>query len=54
MTRTTKILGISVPPSIAKEYEKVAQEEHRTKSEMFREMFRFYQTYRKQAKCSVS
>ena len=48
MTRTTKILGISVPPPIVKEYEEVARAEHRTKSEMFREVFRFYRTYHKQ------
>ena len=48
MPRTTKILGFSVPPALQQEVERVAREEHRTKSELFREMFRVYQSYRKQ------
>jgi carboxylesterase type B len=48
MTRTTKMIGFSVPPAIAEEVEQVAEEERRTKSELFREMFRLYQTYRHQ------
>ena len=48
MARTTKMIGFSVPPSIAEEVRQVAQEERRTKSELFREMFRFYTTYRHQ------
>jgi hypothetical protein len=46
MARTTKMIGFSVPPSIAEEVDLVANEERRTKSELFREMFRIYQTYR--------
>jgi metal-responsive CopG/Arc/MetJ family transcriptional regulator len=49
MSRVTKILGFSVPPSMAEEFESIAREERRTKSELFREMLRLYQTYRKQA-----
>lgn len=48
MARTTKMIGFSVPPSIAKEVNLVAHEERRTKSELFREMFRLYQTYRRE------
>jgi len=48
MPRTTKMIGFSVPPSIAEELKQVAIEERRTKSELFREMFRLYQTYRHQ------
>ncbi len=46
MARTTKVLGFSVPPEVAKAFEEMAQHEHRTKSELFREMFRVYQRYR--------
>ncbi len=48
MARTTKILGFSVPPAVMQEVERVSREERRTKSELFREMFRVYQSYRKQ------
>ena len=47
-TRTTKILGFSVPPSMAEEFEALRIEEARTKSELFRAMFRVYKYYRKQ------
>jgi predicted transcriptional regulator len=46
MGRTTKVVGFSVPPALAEEVERIAQEEHRTKSELFREMLRVYQKYR--------
>ena len=48
MSRTTKVLGFSVPPSVVKEVEQVAKAERRTKSELFREMFRVYKRYRRQ------
>jgi hypothetical protein len=48
MGRTTKILGFTVPPSMAKEVEQIAKVERRTKSELFREMFRVYKRYRVQ------
>lgn len=48
MGRTTKVVGFSVPPVLAAELERIAQEEHRTKSELFREMIRVYQKYRQQ------
>ena len=48
MARTTKVLGFSVPPTLVEELERVAEEERRTKSELFREMFRVYQHYREQ------
>jgi len=47
MTRLTKIIGFSVPPVLADEVEQIAQEEKRTKSELFREMLRVYRSYRK-------
>lgn len=48
MSRTTKILGFSVPPTTVKEVETLAKEERRTKSELFREMVRVYRRYRTQ------
>jgi len=43
-----KVVGFSVPSTLAREVEQVAKEEQRTKSELFREMFRVYQRYRRQ------
>ncbi len=48
MSRTTKVIGFSVAPAIAQKVEKIAQMEHRTKSELFREMFRVWLAYRRQ------
>jgi hypothetical protein len=47
MPRTTKTLGFSVPPTMAEEFETLRVEEGRTKSELFRAMFRVYKYYRK-------
>ena len=46
MARTTKVVGFTVPFSMAEEFDRLAQEEQRTKSELFREMFRVYRSYR--------
>src|SRR5580704_19011621 len=48
VSRTTKILGFSVPPTVVQEVELFAKEERRTKSELFREMVRVYGRYRQQ------
>jgi metal-responsive CopG/Arc/MetJ family transcriptional regulator len=48
MSRTTKIMGFSVPPTVVKEVEMPAKQERRTKSELFREMVRVYRRYRDQ------
>jgi metal-responsive CopG/Arc/MetJ family transcriptional regulator len=48
MSRTTRVLGFSVPPTVVKEVEFLAKEERRTKSELFREMVRVYRRYRDQ------
>ena len=48
VSRTTKILGFSVPPTVVQEVESIAREERRTKSELFREMVRVYRRYRQQ------
>jgi metal-responsive CopG/Arc/MetJ family transcriptional regulator len=41
-----KILGFSVPPQMAEEFEALCDEENRTKSEVFREMFQAYKYLR--------
>jgi hypothetical protein len=41
-----KVIGFSVPPAIEREVGEVAKAERRTKSELFREMFRVYKRYR--------
>ena len=46
-TRISRMVGFSVPPTMAEELDRVAEEERRTKSELFREMFRVYLTYRR-------
>lgn len=43
VTRRYKIIGFSVPPAIADEIEDIARRENRTKSELFREMFRVWE-----------
>src|SRR5271169_5142528 len=48
MSRTTKIMGFSVPPTVVREVEILAKQERRTKSELFREMVRVYRRYRDQ------
>ena len=40
--RTTKIVSLSLPPKLLRESERVAKEEGRTKSELFREALRRY------------
>lgn len=42
LARTTKILTLSLPPEMLKEVEKIAKEENRTRSELFREALRQY------------
>ena len=44
---TMKHVGFTVPPPMEAELEQMAKEEHRTKSELFREMVRVYRSYRK-------
>jgi metal-responsive CopG/Arc/MetJ family transcriptional regulator len=42
MGRATKVLGFSVPPEVAKEYEKLAARQKKSKSELFRQMVEAY------------
>lgn len=45
--QTIKHVGFTLPFPMEREFHKIATEEHRTKSELFREMFRVYRSYRK-------
>jgi predicted DNA-binding protein len=42
MKRRRVAMTISLPPEIAENYEKLAQQEAKNKSQLFREMFLFY------------
>jgi len=43
-----KVMGLSVPPELYDEYNQLAREENRTKSELFREMIRVYKYQKKE------
>ena len=42
-----RVIGFSVPRDTAKQMDAIARKEQRTKSELFREMFRVWSIYRK-------
>jgi hypothetical protein len=44
--RSSKVLAVSVPRDAAAEFERLAIEEGRNKSELFREMLRVYRIWR--------
>lgn len=46
MKRSSKVLAVSLPPDSAKEFDRIAKEEGRNKSELFREMLRVYRMWR--------
>lgn len=46
MARKTAVLGFSVSPALAKEYERLAEREGTTKSDLFRRMVETYKTER--------
>jgi len=46
VARTAKTIGFSVPPELVDEVERLAAEEGRSKSELFREMVRVYKRER--------
>ena len=48
MARKTRVLGFSVPPDVATEYERLAERERRTKSDLFREMIAVYKAKRQE------
>jgi metal-responsive CopG/Arc/MetJ family transcriptional regulator len=46
MKRSSRVLAVSVPPEAAKDFDRIADQEGRNKSELFREMLRVYRAYR--------
>jgi metal-responsive CopG/Arc/MetJ family transcriptional regulator len=44
--RSTKVVTFSLPPEAAKEFDAIAEQEGRNKSELFREMLRIYGIWR--------
>jgi hypothetical protein len=44
--RSSKVLAVSVPPELARDFEAIADAEGRNRSELFREMLRVYRAYR--------
>lgn len=42
MGRNTRVLGFSVAPEIAEEYDRLAQRQKKSKSELFRQMMESY------------
>lgn len=43
MARTTKVVGFSLPPAMARAIEQTARAEQKTKSELLRDMWEAYQ-----------
>lgn len=48
MARKTAVLGFSVSPELAKEYEQIAEREGTTKSDLFRRMVHSYKMEREE------
>ena len=46
MKRSSRVLAVSVQPEAARDFERIAEEEGRNKSELFREMLRVYRIWR--------
>ncbi len=46
MKRTSEVLAVSVPPEAARDFRRIADQEGRNKSELFREMLRVYRAQR--------
>ncbi len=45
MARTTKTLTVSLPPQLYEEVERIAKQEQKTKSELFRDMLLVYEDF---------
>jgi len=43
LSRTTKIMSVSLPPEMVKEVERLAAIEKKSKSQLFRDMFALYE-----------
>jgi Ribbon-helix-helix protein, copG family len=53
MARKTAVLGFSVSPALAREYERIAEREGTTKSDLFRRMVTTYKAERDEAAFAV-
>lgn len=51
--RTSKVLSVSVPPDLARDFERLAEEQGGNKSELFREMLRVYQAYQETGRFEI-
>ncbi len=45
MKRASRVLAVSVPPELAEDFDRIAEDEGRNRSELFREMLRVYRSY---------
>jgi metal-responsive CopG/Arc/MetJ family transcriptional regulator len=45
-SRTSRVLAVSLPPESAEDFDRIARQEGRNRSELFREMLRIYRAYR--------
>lgn len=52
MPRKTKVVGFSLPPEIAREIERTAKAERKTKSELLRDMWEAYRLLREEQEFS--
>ena len=43
--RASRVLAVSVPPELAEDFDRIAEDEGRNRSELFREMLRVYRSY---------
>ena len=43
--RNSRVLTVSLPPGSAEDFERIAEQEGRNRSELFREMLRVYRVY---------
>lgn len=48
VARTTKVLAVSLPPDLVREYEALARRLRKNKSELFREMWAAFKTAREE------
>lgn len=51
--RTSKVLSVSVPPDLARDFERLAEQQGGNKSELFREMLRVYQAYQETGRFEI-
>ena len=52
MARTTRVLAVSLPPDLVREYEALARRLRKNKSELFREMWAAFKTVRTRPRSS--